>query len=251
MEKDSSLTNKNLFQCYYNNVGYCKYREQWRYQHFNDSCQKSVCLDKTCKFRHPKTCKHGDACKFFMKKCCAFSHRKDDRLIGDLENEIINLKTEIRDLTEGNKQKEEKLNKIPAENSERINILIKENDDMTKYIEETKKSNAEEIKLKDTEIKMFKEQNKFKSEKILELETQIAKNNPKERQHTSLKDVKDDENAKQRDNFICDKCGFNTSSLPLLIKHKTNEHNPVMSCNQCDFKSFKKSDLQLREAFKH
>ena len=173
-----------------------------------------------------------------MKKCCAFSHRKDDRLIGDLEKEIINLKTEIKDLTEGNKQKEEELNKITAENSERINILIKENDDMTKYIEETKKSNAEEIKRKDTEIKMFKEQNKFQSERIIELETQIAKNNPKERQHTSLKDVKYDENAKQRDNFICDKCGFNTSSLPLPIKHKTNEHNPVMSCNQCDFKSF-------------
>ena len=44
--------------------------------------------------------------------------------------------------------------------------------------------------------------------------------------------------------FICDKCGFNTSALPLLIKHKTNEHNNLMSNSQCDFKAFKR-DVQL------
>ena len=251
MENDSSLTNRNLFQCYYNNVGYCKYREHCRYQHFNDSCQKSVCRDKKCKFRHPKTCKHGDECKFFKRKCCVYSHRNDDRLIEDLKKEINNLKTEIRNLAEANNQKQEELEKVTTENSERINTLLKENDDLKKYIEDIKKSNAEEIKLKDTETRIFREQNKFQSEKIIKLETHIAKTNTKEKQHTTLKDIKDDENAKQRDNFVCDKCGFNTSSLPLLIKHKTNEHNPVMSCNQCDFKAFKRSDLQIHQVFKH
>ena len=44
---------------------------------------------------------------------------------------------------------------------------------------------------------------------------------------------------------------FNTCDLPLLIKHKTNEHNTVMSCDPCDFKAFERSDLQLHKSFKH
>ena len=189
-----------------------------------------------------------------MRNCCVYSHnkhknpRKDDKLT-ELEKEIENLKTEIKELTEGNKQKQEELEKITRERLERINTLIKENDYMKKYIEELKNSNAKAIKLKDDEIKIFKEQNKFQSDKIIELQTEIVKTNSKQKELT--KDVKDHENANQRDNFICDKCGFSTSTLPLLIKHKTNEHNPIMSCNQCDFKAFKKLDLQVHQAFKH
>ena len=65
------------------------------------------------------------------------------------------------------------------------------------------------------------------------------------------KDLKLDENSKTKDNFNCDKCGFNTNSLAILVKHKTNEHNPVLSCDHCDFKSFKKTDLQIHLKFKH
>ena len=28
-----------------------------QYQHFTEICQKPICRDKKCKFRHPKTCK--------------------------------------------------------------------------------------------------------------------------------------------------------------------------------------------------
>ena len=83
------------------------------------------------------------------------------------------------------------------------------------------------------------------------MQTQIAKTDSKQKEHTNLKDVKDHEHGKQRDNFICDKCGFNTSALPLLIKQKTHEHNPFMSCDQCEFKAFKRLDLQLHKSFKH
>ena len=41
-----------------------------------------------------------------------------------------------------------------------------------------------------------------------------------------------EDNANPRQNFTCDKCGFNATSLAILVKHKTNEHNPVLSCDR-------------------
>ena len=56
---------------------------------------------------------------------------------------------------------------------------------------------------------------------------------------------------KQKTILTVVKCGFNTNSLAILVKHKTDEHNPVLSCDHCDFKSFKKTDLQIHLKFKH
>ena len=58
MVGNSRLTNRNVFQCYHNNVGYFKYREHCRYQHFNVSCQKNVCRDKECKCMKTSDCHH-------------------------------------------------------------------------------------------------------------------------------------------------------------------------------------------------
>ena len=35
------LKSRSKFQCYYNNVGYCKYRENCHYQHFTKICEKN------------------------------------------------------------------------------------------------------------------------------------------------------------------------------------------------------------------
>ena len=41
-ENTRPTKNKNYFQCYYNNIGFCMY------QHFKEVCSKSVCKDKEC-----------------------------------------------------------------------------------------------------------------------------------------------------------------------------------------------------------
>ena len=40
----------NNFQCYHNNLGYCRFREKCRYQHYFDVCSKSICRDKRCPY---------------------------------------------------------------------------------------------------------------------------------------------------------------------------------------------------------
>ena len=37
---------RNNFQCYHNNLGYCRFREKCRYQHYFDVCSKSICREK-------------------------------------------------------------------------------------------------------------------------------------------------------------------------------------------------------------
>ena len=67
MNKNSKLTKngeRNVLQCYYNNVGICIFKDQCIYQHFKKVYSKSICQDKKWKFRHPKCCKLGDRCKF-------------------------------------------------------------------------------------------------------------------------------------------------------------------------------------------
>ena len=126
MKENSKLTknvygDKNIFQCYYNNVGFCKFSDQCRYQHFEKVCSKSVCKDIECKFRHPKSCRFGDNCKFFKLKCCVYSHKhskvsisnKDRDLINEkaenLEKAVKELQQEISDLKKDITDKEQKL----------------------------------------------------------------------------------------------------------------------------------------------
>ena len=82
--------------------------------------------------------------------------------------------------------------------------------------------------------------------KVLEPITGIEMKKP-----INLKDLNHDESSKTKENLNCDKCGFNANSLAILVKHKTNEHNPILSCDHCDFKSFKKTDLHIHLKFKH
>ena len=66
---------RNNFQCYHNNLGYYRFREKCKYQHYFDDCSKSICRDKRCPYRHPKTCKYGDQCNFQIRKVCLYNHR--------------------------------------------------------------------------------------------------------------------------------------------------------------------------------
>ena len=102
MEKGSRLTkasmeHRNYFQCYYNNVGYCKFRGQCRYQHYTRICPRSVCKDMECKSRHLNTCKFGSECLFLTRKCCFFNHKglQSDVKVSQDESVSENLLNEV------------------------------------------------------------------------------------------------------------------------------------------------------------
>ena len=108
---------KNLFQCYHNTVGFCKFRDQCRYKHYIKICTKNVCKDRECKFRHPKTCKFGEACAFLKRKRCFYNH-KNSRVDLNIDSadkllkEVQELKAEILTLRKTIQIKELKLGKL-------------------------------------------------------------------------------------------------------------------------------------------
>ena len=153
MEKGSRLTNasmehRNYFQCYYNNVGYCKFRGQCRYQHYTRICPRSV-----CKFRLPKTCKFGPECRFLTRKCCFFSHEgleSDDKVSQEklepekLLKEILELKAEIEDLKRSVDFKEEQLNQKNGKEADFLRLikdLEEENENMKTHAANTESEN--------------------------------------------------------------------------------------------------------------
>ena len=248
MVDDSKHT--KIPRCKFHNSGFCKFREQCRKRHFSSVCQVPNC-SQDCQARHPRLCKLESYCKFWKKGICAYKHitPTNDNKLEDLEKELKSLKNEVKDLTEQNKQKQKQIEKINSEKSEIIKKLSQENHKIKIYIEEIKQSHAKAIEVKNSEVKKLQVQNDHQKKKIVELEVQITKFHSSYKEKVKANDNEDD--AKTRQDFNCDKCGFKTSSLATLVKHKTNEHNPVLSCDQCDFKSFKKTDLQIHLTFKH
>ena len=91
--------NKNYFQCYHNNVGFCKFKEHCRYQRYTEICSKIVCKDKTCKYRHPKTCKKREQCIFLKRKSCLYNH-KVDKHKDWIMDEKVKLEKDVKELRE-------------------------------------------------------------------------------------------------------------------------------------------------------
>ena len=94
------FNNKSIFQCYHHNRGYCRYKDQCRYRHFQGICIENIFRDKECDKRHPVICRYKDDCKFKKANNCAFRHI--DRLIPmvntDFEKEIKVCTQEIESL---------------------------------------------------------------------------------------------------------------------------------------------------------
>ena len=100
MESYPWLTNKNLFQCQHNNRGYCKFGDKCRYRHFTKICTNRICKLKECRFRHPRSCRNRENCKFFKRNVCLYKHIKQDypEKYTRYEEEINQLKMEIKRL---------------------------------------------------------------------------------------------------------------------------------------------------------
>ena len=88
-EKLSNSRNKST-KCFFNNSGFCKFRDECRNQHFQDVCENQTC-DKKCLSRHPKPCKNREKCKFLLNNICAFSHDAIEK-----ENDGVQEKVRMR-----------------------------------------------------------------------------------------------------------------------------------------------------------
>ena len=187
------LEDKNTYQCYYNNTGYCKFRDHCRYQHYSEVCSKSICTDKQCRFRHPRTCKHGDDCKFYERNYCLFSHksnidvknRKTDKLekeVEELKMEILNLKATVND--KGTELDE--LEKLNEKQIRRLKELEKERLDLVQISRE-----------KDQQIKVLKEEIGEKNKEII----------------------------KRKSKLECEKCDFKANNFTMFLVNLSKKHN--------------------------
>ena len=194
-ETFSSFRN-NDSKCLFNDVGFCKFRESCRKQHFSEKCEVINC-DRKCSKRHPKECKHGEKCKFNAKNVCAFDHdgseNKTTKAMDDakdiLEQKLLNTEkkfaNEIKDLTNKCEEQSRKISNLESENHDASNKSIDEAEKLFeqklkvvenvlfKEIESSKNKcvkqekeilelkRANEMKCKESEIKM-KEVNHFK-----------------------------------------------------------------------------------------
>ena len=137
------FSNKNLFQCYHNNRGYCSFRTKCRYQHYKQVCPKTVCRDHECKKRYPVLCKFREHCKFHRKGICAFKHITNDKnekaksensnseeAVAKLLEQNEELVREIEDLKDRNKTLEAELKRFAYSMHEKEIELI---DDKVSY----------------------------------------------------------------------------------------------------------------------
>ena len=94
------FNNKNLFQCYHNNRGYCTFRDKCRYKHFKEICSKTICREQECEKRHPVICRYRDDCKFNRTNNCAFKHINTEKNVAslDFENKLESFSEEIESL---------------------------------------------------------------------------------------------------------------------------------------------------------
>ena len=133
---------RNHFQCYHNNRGYCRFADECHFQHYSETCQKRVCKDRECAFRHPKPCRNRENCKFFKLEICFYKHEDDikeenndkeviNNKVKECEDQIKTLEAEILDLKNNVKSKEMELEtKIAYESgqSSKVRELMKKND---------------------------------------------------------------------------------------------------------------------------
>ena len=155
---------KNYFQCYYNNVGYCKFRDQCRYRHYSKVCSRSVCKEKECKFRHPKSCKFGSECHFLREKRCGvynhkFSESNEKAFHNESETELINevtqLKVEIEELRKSVELKEQQLNEINVKEADANKLIkeLREESDRVKHSAEVDKKALNDLKRENLGLK--------------------------------------------------------------------------------------------------
>ena len=203
---------RNYFQCYYNNVGYCKFRDQCRYQHYSKVCSRSVCKEKECHFRHPKSCKFGSDCHFLRRKCCVYNHKFSEsnekafhnESETDLINEVTQLKVEIVELRKSVELKEQQLNEINVKEADANKLIqeLRDESDRVKHSVEVNKKALDDLKRENLGLKEANEKlNELNATKQIQFIEILMKNEDL----TSLLKQKSQENSNMN-RFRFEKC---------------------------------------------
>ena len=198
------FTNRSLHHCFYNNRGYCRFRDTCRYQHFNEICLKTICKDSQCKRRHPVFCKYKENCKFNKSGICAYKHSEDDKdkdviLVDEINHyikDIEMLKKEIKDMEDVINEKENYLTILTKENNDQLNII-----DSLKALNEELKSENRNLKDK--------------------LTTRYEKIQPDDTKSQT-------KSGKLEQNNVCEKCCIKFLSKETLKIHKKEMHKAVL-----------------------
>ena len=183
-------------KCFYFDNGFCRYFKSCKYIHPKENCSDTECIRKYCEMRHPKACRHYQTrygCKF--KDKCLFKHnytnlncdicenlegiiekdkvmfeqvvknnKEKDSVIENLQAQMetlkngnINLMQDIQLISEEVEVKDAKIVQLKSdkESLKEQNIsLLKEKT----HLEEKLEHSADNIKIKDTQIKQFKKE---------------------------------------------------------------------------------------------
>ena len=239
----SKLTNemekqKDHFQCYYHNRGYCKFGNQCHYQHYSESCPKTICLDKQCMFRHPKMCRNSINCKFFKRQTCMYRHHP----LNELKPKNV-LSNNIKMLEEEVKRLEREIENLKLDLKTKEDIIAKESDASKQY------------KVNDLELNKMKQKYQTKEnecETLLEDKFKLSKiNETLEEEIKHLKAAK----VELLPNYACDECDFHAGTLKELLIHIRLPHMPkterLYNCVECKITFKKRFDLIIHHSVKH
>ena len=212
--------NKNMFQCYHNNRGYCSFGDQCKYRHFKDICGRTVCRERECNKRHPVICRYRDDCKFLKINKCAFKHKSIETNVvsTDFENhvkEIESLNIEIMELKNDIKNKEKQLHKSKMEIQELTVKLT-----LLPQNQQSKKDIMEENDVLKKEVEMLKKEN-------IALKIKLVQNDQTDDENTIQLEEKDDTKTSMK--ISCEKCWLNFSSKDKSKKHKSEIHKAKLT----------------------
>ena len=226
--------------CKFNQYGYCRYKETCRKQHINENCENSSCDWKTCKLRHPKSCKflrEYGFCKF--GEWCRFFHFEKENFMDKFkrENDVI-----LKKLSEIDKKIE-----VLHQHEDEI-ITKREFDDKISKLEQIIAEQGDRI---DTLENQISEKSNVLEEKVREIEKKIEEsitnNLNDEKSNTMERRIYILEKRRLGSDF-CDYCEFEFKAgcekdRRELDIHIRNTH--TFECNICDLRLKNKEELEL------
>ena len=140
MRRKLKILNSDKIICSYHDNGYCRFKTECKFHHFEEICDKIECERSKCLKRHPKPCKYfrRNKCKF--GDICLFNHKsvvqvqaslnnsepgdlkakllKFEEIIASLKNEIDIRDAVIKEKDDNIKMKEEKIKNLTGEKKE-------------------------------------------------------------------------------------------------------------------------------------
>ena len=273
MEKSKSGFRNNSPKCWFNDVGYCKFKEECKKEHSFSVCQNKSC-DKKCQKRHPKECKYKDECKFLQKGICSFSHDynnaenenlesrmkaleesfaiskgESEAKIKHLEEEMEKIrkdfvnKNEIlqRNLEKENSKLKEEINKLKIDNGKAVNVV---NDKCKKLIKDAIAENTKSVQeTVDKTLNLFKANFEVQNNSAnTEKQNQKNTDNQKKLKKSKIKELKENRilQACEKD---CHQFGELRDNCGLDVRFKI--------CKKCDFETHSEYLLRLHQERVH